>query len=278
MLFRSAPLDLARNVIVVVHVPKTAGSALCDALFEHFGPEQCFVADSPEKIGKIHPNRLHRLAWTMREELRMAAMRLRGGEPRLAEFHSRAELQRFQLFEGHFALGAEPKISRKPVYLTLVREPVDRFLSQYYYAHDLRAKWPEGSRDRHPYWTYDIDRFVDYAYARRRWTDANLQCRLIGGAANFAAARRAVDDRVFLAAPSQRLDDCLELLQPVLGLRSTVAPRSNVGNARQGQAPPSPAALAKIREMTSEDQLLFDYVSRVFDDLYREFAGARRIG
>jgi hypothetical protein len=276
MLFRSAPLDLARNVIVVVHIPKTAGSALGDALIEHFGPEYCFIAHGSEKIGKIHPNRTHRLVWALREELRKAAMRLRGGEPRLSKFHSRADLERFHLFEGHYALDAEPRTSRRPVYITVVREPVDRFLSQYYYAHDLRGQWSAGSRDRHPYWTYDLDRFVDYAYARRRWTDTNLQCRFIGGANNFAAARRAIDDRVFLAAPTKRLDDALELLRPVLGLQSTVAPRSNVGQARQGKAPPSPEALAKIREMTSEDQLLFDYVSRVFDDLYREVTGKPR--
>jgi hypothetical protein len=102
-----------------------------------------------------------------------------------------------------------------------------------------------------------------------------MQCRFLGGANRFEPARRAVDDRIFLAAPTNRLDDCFELLQPVLGLQPTVAPRSNVGKVRQGKAPPSPETLAKIREMTSEDQLLFDYVSRVFDNLHREVTGAR---
>ncbi len=278
MLFQSAPLDLVHNVVVLVHTPKTAGSALSDALYAHFGPENCFEVSSSEKVGKIHPYRLHRVAWTLREIWTQAAMRARGGEPRLYRFHARADLERFHLFAGHFALGGEPRTSRKPIYLTAVREPVERFLSHYYYAHDLRARWPEGNRDRHPYWTYDVDRFVDYVYARRQWNDTNLQCRFIGGANSFAAARRAVDDRVFLATPSHRLDDCLELLQPVLKLHSTVAPKSNVGRARQGKAPPSPAALAKIREMTSEDQHLFDYVSRVFDDLFREVRQERQTG
>ena len=158
-----------------------------------------------------------------------------------------------------------------------MREPVDQFLSAYHWAHDLRAQWPPGQRDRHPFWTYDLDRFVDYVYARRKWNDTNIQCRFLGGANRFEPARRAVDERIFLAAPTNRLDDCLELLQPVLDLKSTVAPRSNVGKARQGKAPPSPETRAKVEEMTSEDRRLFEYVSRAFDDLYREFAGARRV-
>jgi hypothetical protein len=275
MLYQSAPFDFSRNVLVIVHVPKTGGSSLADAIFAHLGVENCLVTTSTDKVGKIQPSRMRRLAWTTRETLRKTAMWARGGEPRLADFHSKAELERILAFDGHYALGGEPRNSRKPVYITAVRDPVDRFLSNYYMAQDNRAQWAPGTRDRHPYWAYDLDRFVDYVYARRKWNDTNIQCRFLGGANRFEPARRAVDDRIFLAVPTNRLDDCFELLQPVLGLQPTVAPRSNVGKVRQGKAPPSPETLAKIREMTSEDQLLFDYVSRVFDNLHREVTGAR---
>jgi hypothetical protein len=219
---------------------------------------------------------MRKLAWTTREALRKAATWARGGNRRLADFYSKAELERRLAFDGHCPVGDEPRFSRKPVYITLVRDSVDRFLSNYYMDQDNRAQSAPGQRHRHPFWTYDVDRFVDYVYARRKWNDINLQCRYLGGANSFEPARRAVDERIFLAAPTNRLDDCLELLQPVLNLKSTVAPRSNVGKARQGKAPPSPEALAKIREMTSEDQLLFEYVSRVFDDLYRDVTGKPR--
>jgi hypothetical protein len=275
MLYQPTVLDIERYVIVLVHIPKTGGSALSTPLFEHFGEDRCFVTTSTDKVGKIQPSRIRKLAWTTREALRKTLMWARGGEPRLSSFYSREQLERVIVFEGHYALGGEPRTSRKPIYITSVRHPVDRFLSNYYMAHDNRAQWAPGTRDRHPFWTYDLDRFVDYVYARRKWNDTNMQCRFLGGANRFEPARRAVDDRIFLAAPTNRLDDCLELLQPVLGLQPTVAPRSNVGHARQGKAPPSPETLAKIREMTSEDQLLFDYVSRVFDNLHREVTGAR---
>jgi len=171
-------------------------------------------------------------------------------------------------------LGAEVKLGREPLYLATVRDPVDRFLSDYYYRNDQRTSWPAGKRERHAFWTYDIDRFVDHVYAQRAWNQINVQCRYLGGEDNFAAAKRAVDERVFLAAPSNRLNEALQLLRPVLELNSTQAPRRNVGKTRRASPPPSAETLVKIRDMVSEDQRLFDYVSAEFDALYRKAAVA----
>jgi hypothetical protein len=268
MLYRPTPLDFSRNVLVFVHIPKTAGSAICDALFEQLGADRCLVTNDG-KVGKIHESRLRKFAWGARKSLRYVAQRLRGVDPLLPRGVARADLARLRLLEGHYALGDELKVGREPIYLAAVRDPVDRFLSDYYYRFDQRASWPAGKRERHAFWTYDVDRYVDHVYARRAWNEINLQCRYLGGEDNFAAARRAVDERVFLAAPSSRLNEFLQLLRPVLDLSSSQAPRSNVGTARRGKAPPLAETLAKIREMVAEDQLLFDYVSRAFDDLFR---------
>jgi hypothetical protein len=271
MLYRLAPLDFSKSVLVVAHVPKTAGSSLCTALFAGLGRENCVVT-AMEKIEKVYSGEAHRFAWGARELVRKTAMRARGRHPLLPRRYTPAELERVLLFEGHFALGGEPRTSRRPVYVTLLRDPVDRFLSLYYYSHDLRGRWPEGVRDRHPYWTYDLDRFVEYIYARRKWTVTNVHCRYIGGDETFETARQAVDGRVFLAAPTERLGDCLALLAPVLDLKAAETPRANVGVSRPGKAPPSSETLAKIRAMVAQDQLLFDYVSHAFDDLHREIS------
>ena len=267
MLYCPKRVDFSRQRVVVVHIPKTAGSALRTTLFESLGRENC-LSTGAEKIGKIHPNRVHKLWWSARERVREAAMRARGVDPLLRRCGT-AKIEAMRLTAGHFAVGGEPPDSRKPVYISMVRDPVDRFLSQYYFSHDLRAKWPEGVRERHPWWTYDLDRFVDFVFSRKRWTVTNVQCLYLGGRDRFEAARRAIDDRIFLAAPSQRLGECIDLLRPVLNLKTESSARVNVGAARQRAAPPSAETLTKIEAMVSQDRLLFDYVSRTFDDLYR---------
>jgi hypothetical protein len=267
MLFNPAPLDIARQVLVFVHIPKTAGSALTEALVGHFGKE-AYIPMLQEKIGKIHANRLRKTIWTARKAARNSILRLRGIHPLMSIEHRNINPDQLRVLHGHVSLGKEPDLGRDPLYITLVRDPVDRFISDYYFRFDIRASWPEGKRERHGFWLYDIDRFADYVYARKDLSELNLQCRYIGGEDNFAAAKRAVDDRVFLAAPMQRVNEFLELLTPVLGLSSSVMPRSNIGRARQKKAPPSEETKAKIREMVSQDQQLFDYISRTFDDLY----------
>ena len=225
-----------------------------------------------EKIGKIHTSRPHKIVWETRKLLRNAAARAQGVEPLLPKGFTSEQLDRLAILKGHITLGAEPKTGRQPVYITVVRDPVDRFLSDYYCRFDIRAAWPSGKRERHSFWTYEVDRFVDYVYKRRSWTDTNLQCRYIGVRGDFEAAKDAIDNRVFLAAPADRLDGFLELLRPILPSLPAQAPRANVGKARLEKAPPSRESLDKIREMVAEDQLLFDYVSKDFDEVYRRHA------
>jgi hypothetical protein len=270
MLYQPVQLDFSRQILVFVHIPKTAGSALEEALAVHLGEDNCLLARDG-KVGKIHATRIGKTIWSVRKHARNLVLRVRGIDQSLPKDYPKANLSQLRLLDGHFSLGNEPRTGRDPVYLTLVRDPVDRFLSDFYYRFDIRARWPEGKRERHKFWTYDVDRFVDFVYARRRWNELNLQCLYLGRENNFAAARRAIDNRVFLAAPAHRMDALLELLGPILGLKSAAAPRSNVGRARQGKAPPSEETLAKIREMVPEDQRLFEYVSSVFDDVYGKF-------
>jgi len=91
MQYRPARLDVSRNVLVFVHIPKTAGSALRDALFEQLESDHCLVARDG-RVGKIFANRLHMLAWRARQSMRCAAFRLRGVEPLLPKGVARADL------------------------------------------------------------------------------------------------------------------------------------------------------------------------------------------
>ncbi len=273
MLYRPMPLDFSREILVFVHIPKTAGNSLKEVIVGHFG-EEAYLYTYLEKIGKVHPTRLRKAIYAARKFVRNSALRLRGLDPLIRKADRNRDLNKVRLLTGHVTLGKEPKTGRNPVYISVVRDPTERFLSDYYYRFDIRASWPEGKKERHSFLLYDVDRFVDFVYDRRAWTPTNLQCRYIGGADNFEAARKAVDERLFLATPGQRINEFLELLRPALGFASATAPRANIGQARQERAAPSEKSIAKIREMVSEDQRLFDYISRNFDELYTHFGHA----
>ena len=105
MLYQPAPFDFSRDVLVIVHIPKTGGSSLCDAIFDRLGQENCLFVESAEKAGKIQPSRLRKAAWSAKEALRRAQFWARGGAPLMGDRDSRADVERALAVEGHYALG-----------------------------------------------------------------------------------------------------------------------------------------------------------------------------
>ena len=183
------------------------------------------------------------------------------------------------MISGHFALGEEPPLSRRPVYVSLLRDPVDRFVSHYHYLRDLRDQ--QGAprrRDTQLARGMDLEAYVDLIASGRTIGVNNIQCRYIGGSERFEDARRAIDEKVFLAAPGERIDDFLALAAPAFDITAVRADRVNVGQRRTKAQPPPEAVLAKIRDLFADDVALFDYVSRSFETLYRRYSNVSSQG
>src|SRR5579862_8119098 len=145
MLFSPSPIELDRAVIVFVHIPKTAGTALRNVLAARFGAERC-VETRMEKFDKMHESSAARALWSAGHAFRNGLRRFSARHPLLPRSVEPSMLDRAVLLSGHFALGREPRLSRAPVYITLLRDPVERFISHYYFLHDLREAEP-GPRD-----------------------------------------------------------------------------------------------------------------------------------
>lgn len=269
MLFHPAAVNFAAQVLVFIHIPKTAGSSFRKAMTGHFGAEHC-LSLRQEKIEKVHRGIVHMLAWRAREGSRRVANRVAGGHPLLPKSGGPVAISDIHLVAGHVVLGREPRLLREPVYVTLVRDPVERFVSHFYFLQDLDATVPTSARVGHPGREYAIEEYVDLLGSRRLKTVNNVQCGYIAGRESFAHARRVIDERVFLAAPSDRLHDLLDLLRPVVGLDAIPALRENVGRTRAAAPPPPIQVIDKIRALLAEDIQLFDYVSDRFDELYRQ--------
>ena len=275
MLYQNVPLDFEKQVLVFIHIPKTAGSSLSEALRQSLGPKNC-VACLSVKYQKVFSSALHRTHWNAKNYIRNSIKILSGSHPLLPSSAKYIDTNRTSLLHGSFPINYEPNNAREPIYIAMVRDPVERFISQYYYDIDVMSALPEKSRKPHHYRVYDMDSYVDYVYERRRWTDTNLQCRFIGGDESFEAARAAIDHKVFLVAPVHRSANFAELLGPVLSLDAMELPRINVGQTRQNKPPPSAKTRAKIADMVPNDRRLFDYVCQQFHHVYGSATTSKR--
>jgi hypothetical protein len=110
-------------ILISVHMPKTAGTTLLDALGAHFkdalrGDYVDFPINTPER------------------ERHEAALRF-------ALEHSRAPLEGVNCIHGHFLPLKYLTLEREPVFVTWLRDPVDRLISHYRYwykIYDATAK------------------------------------------------------------------------------------------------------------------------------------------
>jgi hypothetical protein len=215
--------------ILFVHVPKTAGMSLYFALARAVGED--------------------------------SALRFPEGTKALREQYlamSDAQVRSHRLISGHFPLNV---FLQKPLddyrLITVVRDPVDRELSAYFYI----KGW-----DKHPRHEAmkDMDLY-QYLEERERKGARNPQCRMIGGAPSFEAARRAIDERYTLATPVEYLDEFCAELERRLGIGPLELERSNVTRLRLTAAEIHPEIIQRLERLTQGDRKLYRYVKEKFE-------------
>ncbi|MDO9499955.1 MAG: sulfotransferase family 2 domain-containing protein [Falsiroseomonas sp.] len=133
---------------VFLHVPKTAGSTLRTVLSRQYGARHVLYFD----LGHGDPRP-------------MADM--------LAQARARAGTQDIRLYTGHQYLGLHAALGEPCLYFTLLRDPVERALSEYFYAfsyphHAQRAEILSGA-------------LGPMEFLTRRHAGGNAQAQQIGG-------------------------------------------------------------------------------------------------
>lgn len=215
--------------VLFVHVPKTGGVTLIRALEKVVGKDKT---------------------------IRFA----RGGKEQKEEYLALPDdkLRAFHFIAGHFSLAF---FLRKPIsdykIVTLVREPVDRELSAYYYM-KISEKHPDHQLVR----SMDLPAYLDYR--KNQNNSRNPQCRYISGTDSFEAARKLIDETYFLAAPTEFIQPFYEELTKRLGLERVQLGRENVTQSRLAVHEVHPNIRAGFEAFMEDDLALYGYVKQKF--------------
>src|SRR5438876_9418941 len=139
---------MEREALIFLHIPKTAGTTLNRIIEWQYSPFAIFTMD-PYRI-RATAERLKRLPEGRRRRLRVV--------------------------RGHLFFGIHEFLPQGATYITMLREPVARFLSSYYFIlrrplHPLHRKLKKEQLG-----VEDYLRLVPHRH--------NLQCRLIAGIEN----------------------------------------------------------------------------------------------
>lgn len=241
--------------LVYVHMPKAAGTTLRHILQQRVAPEGVCPAELQDQLADLSP----------------------------------ADLQRYRLFAGHYFYRAMQRLlGPRAVYVTLLRDPIERALSNYAYLQN-RPNQPVNM------WATGLDLEAFVFHPRAIATIANRQTRML--AADLAAtdagqlstslqrewqdalmgkypsareAQQALDELAYFGL-AERFDDSLALLAHTLGW-----PELPHGYSSLNVSPRRPARtglprhlLERLIELNAEDLALYDYARGVFAERYR---------
>jgi hypothetical protein len=228
-----------------IHIPKTAGTTL------------------HRIIDRQYPRRARHFVYHHHQ-----------GVQELKEM-SHAQRTELRMVRGHIPYGLHEFLPRPVKYFTILRDPVERVISYYYYV----QREPEHYR-------YDyanapgmtIKRYLEEHTSLQ--TD-NMQTRLVSGIwtdvgygectpAMLEQAKENLAERIAVVGLTEQFDETLLLLQRAFGWRSVYYHWHNVTQGRPRRASLSPDALDVIAAHNQLDVELYSFGRKLFEKQVRD--------
>ena len=232
-------------MIYFLHVPKTAGSTIRSILAQNFNTEARFFWRNSNQDKKY-----------------------------LTELLSR-EPGKTKLIAGHFAYGLHETLATPGSYFTILRHPVDRFVSEYNYF-DKVVRKKQGSQLKafvnNPAYKTIIDNGAslrDFTNNSPTYMD-NIFVRMISGrvglnrdvtASDLEDAKECLSCNVDVFGIAERFDESALLIARQYKFRCPIYVMKNVGDGQEVL----PDLVDRIADKQKYDIELYNYALNIFD-------------
>jgi hypothetical protein len=226
------PMD--QRALIFLHIPKTAGTTLNRIIEWQYNPLTIFTMD-PYRI-RATPERLKKLPEARRRRLRIV--------------------------RGHFYYGIHEFLPQGATYITMLREPVARFLSAYYFLQrrPLHPMHRKVTSER-----IGVEDFIRLTPHRQ-----NLQCSLIAGIkGNGKCEERTLDiakanlEKSFsVVGISERFEESLMLMAKTFDWDVPFYENRKVSKTRPKV---EPSAVEMIKEHNRLDIELYEFGKSLFE-------------
>ncbi len=239
------------KAVIFLHLPKCGGTTL-NRIIEWEYP--------PTRIFSIDPSFFR---WSHRKVCKWPAGRL----------------ARMRVFKGHMPFGLHERLPQPATYITFLREPVERVISEYYFAKHY-VLHPQHRR---------MQSLTLEEYALKT-PHHNLQTKLLAGRGDYpdflagdcddatlALAKENLARHFSLAGLAERFDEGLALLKLMFGWNIAKYASFNVTRVRPKKDTVSAAAQAVIAERNRFDVALYAHVVPLFGETLARFGDRARV-
>jgi len=232
---RSQPL------IIFLHLPKTAGTTLAriiDRQYDSIAILSLYGSMLGEELATIPQNQMDRL----------------------------------RIVTGHLYFGAHAFSSRPGTYVTMLREPIDRVISHYYFVRHEPSNY-----------LYDLARKMslkEFVESCGKQEPNNDQTRLLAGRGHTVRfgicsdemldiAKRNLTEHFAVVGISEEFDRSLILMKRILGWRNPFYSKQNVGQHRPRKEDIPLETLRVIETHNTLDIELYRYAKELFQEEIR---------
>lgn len=227
---------MSDQLLIFLHIPKTAGSTFHALLNKRY---------SPRRTHNVFGSRY--------------------SEPEIADFFARSEeiASGIDLLKGHMPFGLHRSVDRPCQYISVLRDPVDRVVSQYFYikknSHNPLHEVVEGGN-------LSIAEFVESGIAVGM---NNGQCRFLNGDLDefpfngdhselYQRAIANVDNYFIWLGITERFDESVLVLSDILGWETEpYYIRENISPNRKPVNQIDPVQLDIVRRYNQYDSMLY---------------------
>jgi len=224
------------EAVIFLHVPKTAGTTLNRLIEWEYGLFEMYSLDPVF--------------------FRWSAAHLRT--------LSKGRLNKIRVVKGHMLFGLHEILPQPAIYITVLRDPVERVLSAFYFIRSY--KW-------HPlYWKFKRENWTLEDFVTRLPRE-NVQCKMVAGAWEepctaemFEQAKRNLDKHFSVVGLTERFEETLALMKLRFGWKLKSYSSFNVTRSRPKRRDLPQATLDLISDKNTFDVMFYDYAARLFQE------------